>query len=153
MAQRQDRNRRSEDRESEYQPLRQPQAREEAHFPYGAGSNASRHDPGLDYGEGHHRPLWPQRSEYRGSGNPTMGGYSHVGGSHFQEPKTYDQRDQNPDSPGASHDEEYHHWRKEQIEAFDRDYASWRKERRSSFADDFNKWREGKKAPPGDSRK
>jgi hypothetical protein len=39
------------------------------------------------------------------------------------------------------HDEDYHHWRNEQLRKFDQDYDEWRNERRQKFTEDFNKWR------------
>jgi hypothetical protein len=38
-------------------------------------------------------------------------------------------------------DEDYHHWRNEQLRKFDQDYDEWRNERRQKFTEDFNKWR------------
>jgi hypothetical protein len=39
------------------------------------------------------------------------------------------------------HDEDYHHWRNEQLRKFDQDYDEWRNELRQKFTEDFNKWR------------
>jgi hypothetical protein len=39
------------------------------------------------------------------------------------------------------YDEDYHHWRNEQLRKFDQDYDEWRNERRQKFTEDFNKWR------------
>ena len=38
-------------------------------------------------------------------------------------------------------DEHYHHWRSQQIAAFDRDYDEYRQENRSKFHNEFSSWR------------
>jgi hypothetical protein len=38
-------------------------------------------------------------------------------------------------------DDDYWHWRSEQLQRFDQDYEAWRNERRQKFSDEFNKWR------------
>ena len=38
-------------------------------------------------------------------------------------------------------DEDYYHWRNEQLRKFDQDYEDWRNERRKKFSEDFDKWR------------
>jgi hypothetical protein len=43
--------------------------------------------------------------------------------------------------PMSHHDEDYHHWRSQQIGKLDKDYQDWRNERRKKFSDEFEKWR------------
>jgi hypothetical protein len=43
--------------------------------------------------------------------------------------------------PMTHHDEDYHHWRSQQIGKLDKDYEAWRNERRQKFSDEFEKWR------------
>jgi hypothetical protein len=38
-------------------------------------------------------------------------------------------------------DDDYYHWRQEQIGKLDEDYQGWQAERRKKFADEFDKWR------------
>jgi hypothetical protein len=47
------------------------------------------------------------------------------------------------DQPDRSNrfDDDYHHWRQEQISKLDEDYQGWQTERRKKFADEFDKWR------------
>jgi hypothetical protein len=43
---------------------------------------------------------------------------------------------------GRSHfDDDYSHWRQEQMRKFDKDYEEWRSERRKKFSEDFDTWR------------
>ena len=51
--------------------------------------------------------------------------------------KSVDVRDQQ----GHAHDEDYSHWRNEQLTKLDDEYDEGRKERRKKFSDDFEKWR------------
>ena len=41
----------------------------------------------------------------------------------------------------AHHDDDYHHWRKGQIDALDRDYHEYRQENRDRFSNEFASWR------------
>ena len=41
----------------------------------------------------------------------------------------------------SSHDDDYGHWREEQMKKLDEDYHTWRGERRKKFAEEFDKWR------------
>jgi hypothetical protein len=55
-------------------------------------------------------------------------------------------------------DDDYNHWREQQLGKFDEDYKSWRDERRQKFSDDFGKWREERASKSsgtmaGDSKK
>jgi hypothetical protein len=38
-------------------------------------------------------------------------------------------------------DDDYNHWRNEQIGKLDEDYKAWQGERRQKFSDEFGKWR------------
>jgi len=38
-------------------------------------------------------------------------------------------------------DDDYNHWRNEQISKLDEDYKAWQAERRQKFSDEFGKWR------------
>ena len=39
------------------------------------------------------------------------------------------------------HDDDYTHWRNEQVSKFDKDYSDYQTERRKKFSEEFDKWR------------
>ncbi len=57
----------------------------------------------------------------------------------------YDERQYGQSNYGqsgrANHDDDYHHWRKGQIDALDRDYHEYRQENRDRFSNEFNTFR------------
>jgi hypothetical protein len=50
---------------------------------------------------------------------------------------------------GHHHDDDYMHWRNEQLGKLDEDYKTWQGERRKKFADEFDKWRSERSAKAG----
>ncbi len=56
--------------------------------------------------------------------------------------------------PDGQFDDDYYHWRNEQIGKFDADYEAWQSERRKKFSDEFGKWRNDRAAKSAtDNRK
>jgi hypothetical protein len=52
-------------------------------------------------------------------------------------------------SEGSPRDQDYHSWRRSQIEALDRDYDEYRQENRSKFHTEFGSWRNERQAQRG----
>lgn len=71
-------------------------------------------------------------SEYNHSSSQDTGG---MRGSELQS------RNRDP-----SHDDDYMHWREQQMSRLDEDYHHWRGERRKKFAEEFDKWRSERSA-------
>ena len=59
------------------------------------------------------------------------------------------ERDARRDQYGYAHDEDYHSWRRGQIDALDRDYAEYRRENRSRFENEFSMWRNERQTQRG----
>lgn len=49
------------------------------------------------------------------------------------------------DSP-YGHDDDYHHWRRQQVAALDRDYDEYRREHRQKFHNEFGTWRQDRQS-------
>jgi hypothetical protein len=75
----------------------------------------------------------------RGSWGEGSGGSSGQGGGHEGGQRSWDRAEEQ--NLRHQHDDDYHHWRNEQLRKFDQDYEEWRNERRKKFSEDFDKWR------------
>lgn len=78
-------------------------------------------------------------SEYQGSSNQDTGGMQ--GGSGGTQGG-----DERPRERDPSHDDDYVHWREQQMNKLDEDYHNWRAERRTKFDEEFEKWRSERNA-------
>jgi hypothetical protein len=59
------------------------------------------------------------------------------------------ERDARRDQYGYGRDDDYHHWRRSQIEALDRDYDEYRRENRTRFENEFGTWRSERQSQRG----
>ena len=86
--------------------------------------------------------------EERGRG---MGDYFGGAGTASQDQRGRNQSGQYGarDREEHRHDDDYSHWRNEQIGKLDEDYTAFRDERRKKFADEFDKWRTDRASKAG----
>jgi hypothetical protein len=87
------------------------------------------------------------QSEFEAGGSPKSSyGNDEIGGTSFG--SRFYGSDERPDEIGSrhTHDDDYHHWRQDQIKQFDNEYDDYRTERRKKFSDDFSKWRDERKS-------
>ena len=59
------------------------------------------------------------------------------------------ERDARRDQYGYGRDDDYHSWRRSQIEALDRDYDEYRRENRTRFENEFGTWRNERQTQRG----
>ncbi|MES2043458.1 MAG: DUF2171 domain-containing protein [Pseudomonadota bacterium] len=59
------------------------------------------------------------------------------------------ERDARRDQYGYGRDDDYHGWRRSQIEALDRDYDEYRRENRARFENEFGTWRNERRSQRG----
>lgn len=59
------------------------------------------------------------------------------------------ERDARRDQYGYGRDDDYHNWRRSQIEALDRDYDEYRRENRTRFENEFGTWRNERQSQRG----
>ena len=84
-----------------------------------------------------------------------MGGFEGGYGNFDQEGGSYGARSQGRSgwqNQENQFDDDYNHWRNEQVGKLDEDYRAWQGERRQKFSDEFGKWRSERMAK-GDTQK
>lgn len=101
------------------------------------------------YGEGSRRP--DQQSRYA---DDNRGFFERAGDeirSWFgdEEAERRRERDARFDQYGGGRDDDYHSWRRSQIEALDRDYDEYRRENRTRFENEFATWRNERQTQRG----
>jgi hypothetical protein len=109
---------------------------EEGRFTSDRWGNGNRYREGAGYGR--------ESENYRYQGRDETGrftGYERGAGQSYNERTGNEGWAGQMQKENAQFDDDYNHWRQEQISKLDEDYATWLSERRQKFADEFDKWR------------
>jgi hypothetical protein len=96
---------------------------------------------------GRHGSSFERHASYNqnssGNGRDEMGGTSFGSGPNSSDDVTSGTRKRH------AHDDDYHHWRDDQMKQLDNEYDAYRSDRRKKFSDDFSTWRDERKTSQG----